>query len=136
MPRTKSVMFLLILCSAPIAAAAMDQGQFNNIPDNIRNWFKTAKAPNGSLCCDLVDGHRTEYDMRNNHYWVPIEGVWVEVPAETVIQNAHNPTGEAVVWYSMANRYFGDDDYYHALGRGPGWRRAPEIRCFAPAGQI
>jgi hypothetical protein len=28
------------------------------------------------LCCSYADGHRTGYDMRQDQYWVPIEGEW------------------------------------------------------------
>jgi hypothetical protein len=35
----------------------------------------------------------------DNHFWVPIEGEWRQVPAESVVHNAGNPVGEAMVWY-------------------------------------
>jgi len=42
-------------------------------------------------CRDIVDGHRTTYDMRGDGYWVPIEGAWQHVPPEPVVHNAGNP---------------------------------------------
>jgi hypothetical protein len=80
-------------------ASATDQGQFNDVPANVRAWFKSVTSPRGVPCCDIADGHRTDYDMRSGAYWVPIEGIWTEVPAEAVIYHAGNPVGEAVVWY-------------------------------------
>ena len=56
------------------AAPAVDNGQFEHVPPDIRAWFKSVIAPNGVPCCDISDGHRTSYDVRGGTYWVPIEG--------------------------------------------------------------
>jgi hypothetical protein len=90
---------LALLLLAAGGAQATDQGQFENIPDNIRSWFKSVKSPKGVPCCDISDGHRTDYDMRDGSYWVPIEGQWTQVPDGAVILDAGNPVGEAIVWY-------------------------------------
>jgi hypothetical protein len=100
----------LVICTP---ALAHDNGQFGDVSDAVRVWFKNVKSPHGIPCCDIADGHRTEFDMRQNQYWVPINGNWMPVPAEAVVQNTGNPVGEAVVWYSA----FGD----HVV-----------IRCFVP----
>ena len=78
---------------------AVDNGQFDHVPGHIRDWFKGVVSPNGVPCCDISDGHRTEYDFRDGSYWVPIEGKWMRVPAHTIIRDRGNPVGEAVVWY-------------------------------------
>src|ERR1700704_459770 len=75
---------LALLLLAAGGAQATDQGQFENIPDNIRSWFKSVKSPKGVPCCDISDGHRTDYDMRDGSYWVPIEGEWRQVPQGAV----------------------------------------------------
>jgi hypothetical protein len=113
-----------ILCFLCVAAVAMDGGRFANEPDEIRGWFKNAKAPNGGACCDEADGHRTEYELRENHYWVLIEGAWVVVPAQAVIHNEPNPVGEAVVWYKWS-----------ILGSTEHPLREPIINCFAAPAQ-
>ena len=74
-------------------------------------------APNGVPCCDISDGHRTEYDVRGGAYWVPIEGQWIEVPARAIIRDRGNPVGQAVVWY-----------VHH--------RGAIIISCFVPADAV
>jgi len=96
------------------AAHAVDRGQFENVPDDVRTWFKGVRSPAGVPCCDISDGHRTEYDVRAGAYWVPIIGLWWQVPEEAIIRNAGNPLGEAVVWYVSL-------------------RGNIEIRCFVPA---
>ena len=81
------------------AALAFDNGQYEYVPPDIRAWFKSVMAPNGVPCCDISDGHRTEYDVRAGAYWVPIEGQWMAVPERAIIRDRGNPVGEAVVWY-------------------------------------
>jgi hypothetical protein len=97
-----------------VTAHAVDRGQYENIPDDIRNWFRGVTTQNGVPCCDISDGHRTDYEVRAGAYWVPINGVWWRVPDQAIIRNAGNPVGEAVVWYVSL-------------------RGSIEIRCFVPA---
>jgi hypothetical protein len=102
----------LIVCSP---ASARDNGQFDDVSDTVRAWFKAVRSSHGVPCCDIADGHRTDFDMRENQYWVPINGKWLPVPAEAVVPDDGNPTGDAVVWYSTFNgQVF--------------------IRCFVPGG--
>jgi hypothetical protein len=115
MLHTLRVLTIALLSGAPFAATAFDNGQYKDVPDNIRSWFKSVRSPRGVPCCDIADGHRTDFEMRaDNHFWVPIEGEWRQVPAESVVHNAGNPVGEAVVWY---------------VRQGPG---NIYIRCFVP----
>src|SRR5258708_22838649 len=109
---------LLLILGALIlvtgTARAVDHGQFENVPDDIRAWFKGVRSPTGVPCCDISDGHRTEYDVRQGAYWVPINGLWWRVPERAIIRNARNPLCEAVLWDFRL-------------------RRNIEIRCFLPA---
>lgn len=88
----------LTLASASVAFA-FDNGQYENAPPEIRAWFKGIMSPSGVPCCDISDGHRTSYEVRGKCYWVPIEGMWWEVPERSIIRDRGNPVGEAVVWY-------------------------------------
>jgi hypothetical protein len=96
---------------------AVDRGQFNDVPPDIRAWFKSVTGPNGIPCCDVSDGHRTGYDLHDGSYWVPVEGKWVPVPPPAVIRNSGNPIGDAIVWY---------------VQRGD----IVLIRCFVPANEV
>jgi hypothetical protein len=82
-------------------AVARDNGQFTNVSPAVRTWFHDVKSPSGVPCCDIADGHRTDFQMRKNQYWVPINGTWMPVPPQAVINNSGNPVGDAVVWYSI-----------------------------------
>jgi hypothetical protein len=99
MRRFAQVALLACMTASSCAALAFDNGQFNDVPADIRAWFKSVMAPNGVPCCDISDGHRTEYDVRDGAYWVPIEGQWMAVPERAIIRDRGNPVGQAVVWY-------------------------------------
>jgi hypothetical protein len=99
MRRLAHMLWLACLSVLATAALAFDNGQYENVPPEIRAWFKSVMAPNGVPCCDESDGHRTTYDVRGGAYWVPIEGQWMQVPERAVIRDQGNPIGEAVVWY-------------------------------------
>ena len=74
MRRFAPIALLAACCACAGTALAFDNGQYENVPADIRAWFKGVMAPNGVPCCDISDGHRTEYDFREGAYWVPIEG--------------------------------------------------------------
>ncbi|MGY4462820.1 hypothetical protein ACVWYI_006780 [Bradyrhizobium sp. LB13.1] len=76
MHRLVLCVWLAVLTSA---AFAFDNGQYDHVPPDVRAWFKSVIAPNGVPCCDVSDGHRTDYDVRSGAYWVPIEGQWMQV---------------------------------------------------------
>jgi hypothetical protein len=99
MRRSAEIALLACLLSLGRAGFAFDNGQYENVPADIRAWFKSVVAPNGVPCCDISDGHRTEYDFHEGAYWVPIEGHWMAVPERAIIRDRGNPIGEAVVWY-------------------------------------
>src|ERR1700761_5024287 len=99
MRRFAQVVVLALTAALAQAALAFDNGQYDNVPHDIRAWFKSVMAPNGVPCCDISDGHRTEYYVRHGTYWVPIEGTWMEVPSRAIIKDSGNPIGQAVVWY-------------------------------------
>jgi hypothetical protein len=114
MGRLSGRALLVAMLLAAAAAHAVDRGQFEDVPEDIRSWFKGVTSQNGVPCCDISDGHRTDYEVRAGAYWVPVNGTWWRVPDKAVIRDAGNPLGEAVVWYVN-------------------FRGSIEIRCFVPA---
>jgi hypothetical protein len=137
MPRSW-IAFACVVAAAG-AAHAFDNGQYGEVPDDIRSWFKSVRSPNGVPCCDIADGHRTTWDKRtgDDRYWVPIEGEWTPVPPEAVVHDAGNPTGEAVVWYVKMQ---GNPPVAREDGRerpdGPDQSKKYHIRCFVPGGGV
>ena len=64
MRRLAPVALLACLPVLASTALAFDNGQFEHVAPDVRAWFKSVIAPNGVPCCDVSDGHRTEYDVR------------------------------------------------------------------------
>lgn len=121
---TRPAVSLAFAISALIStAAAFDNGQWNDVPDHVRSWFKSLRSPAGVSCCDVADGHRTDWEIRAAGYFIPHPmdpaGEWIQVPPEAVIHNAGNPVGEAIVWW---NEVVTDDDDQTGIF----------IRCFVP----
>jgi hypothetical protein len=122
--RKSSGMLILLALLSTSPVLSKDNGQWGDVPDNVRSWFKSIRSPHGVPCCDISDGHRTPEEWRsNNTYWIPNPAArgpieWMQVPPEAVVYNAGNPTGEAVVWYvwQTPNQVF--------------------IRCFVPGGGV
>ncbi len=107
---------LLLLSSA--LTLVTDNGQYENVPPNVRAWFQSVQSPSGVPCCNLANGHRTDWRGRSDGlYEVPIDGAWVTVPPKAVITNTKNPDGDAVVWYTKPGGHV-------------------YIRCFVPNGGV
>lgn len=123
--RNLAIVLLLSLASCSQPAFARDvTGEWHNAPDNVRAWAKAVRSPRGVPCCDIADGHKTDYEIRNDGYWIPIPEAppskenWMLVPTEAIVSNAGNPVGEAVVWWV---------------------RQSPTqiyVRCFVPGGGV
>jgi len=97
-------------------------GQYAQVPKEIQEWYKSVRSPNGASCCDIADGHKTEFRVdAEGVYWVPIEETWVPVPREAVVYTAGNPEDSAIVWYVKNNGAVGNP-----------WH----IRCFVPNGGV
>ncbi len=99
-------------------AGARDDGRYANSP--LKPWFDSLKSKNG-LCCSFADGAKVEdvdWDVKNGHYLVRLEGKWVDVPDAAVITDP-NRFGSAVVW-PVYNIY------------ADGHKEVDTIRCFIP----
>jgi hypothetical protein len=96
---------LLIALVAP-PAAARDRGQFVNSSPEMKAWFDGLRSGKGP-CCSDADGSAVsdvDWETRNGHYRVRIDGEWVDVPDEAVITEP-NRVGRTMVW--PIRGYFG-----------------------------
>ncbi len=97
-------------------AHGADNGQWKDLPPDVRQWFNRPKI---SECCALSDGTRTDWEIKPDGYYVPVpwhpqgHEYWVRVPDNAVITSEGNPVGQALIWY------------------GPN-----SIRCFVPGGGV
>ena len=104
--------------AAPDIAAARDlDGRFANSP--LHNWFESLHSDKGP-CCSDADGTAlsdVDWEVRDGHYRVRIEGQWWDVPDEAVIKEP-NLARRTMVW-----------PIYYRASNSP---LRVEIRCFMP----
>jgi len=92
-------------------------GRYANSP--LRSWFDGLRSGKGP-CCSDADGRAlsdVDWEARDSHYRVRIEGQWWDVPDEAVIKEP-NRAGRTMVWPV----YYRDLDNLLRV----------EVRCFMP----
>jgi hypothetical protein len=106
----------------PHSAAARDlDGRYANSP--LKGWFESLHSEKGP-CCSDADGTAlsdVDWETRDGHYRVRIEGQWWDVPEDAVIKEP-NRAGKTMVW----------PIYYRVVNRP----LRVEIRCFMPGTMI
>lgn len=66
----------------------------------LNNWFLSLRNKNRVPCCDGSDAKRlddVDWESRDGHYRVKLNGEWVDVPDDAVIEQP-NLSGPAMVW--------------------------------------
>jgi hypothetical protein len=102
-----------LTCLVAASVHARDDGRYANSP--LKPWFDSLRSKAGGSCCSNADGMAlsdVDWDMREGHYRVRLDGEWIDVPDDTVITEP-NRAGRTMVWPYYVNG--------HAL-----------IRCFLP----
>jgi hypothetical protein len=64
------------------------------------HWFMGLQSKGKSPCCDGTDALRVDdvdWESKDGHYRVRLEGQWVDVPESAVIEGP-NRAGPAMVW--------------------------------------
>ncbi|WP_354122375.1 hypothetical protein [Bradyrhizobium sp. LA6.12] len=105
------------MLALPSSAVARDDGRYANSP--LKPWFDSLKSKGGGPCCSDADGlalSDVDWDTKDGHYRVRIDGQWIDVPDDTVITEP-NRAGRTMVWPIYLN------------GR-------PVVRCFMPGSMI
>ena len=88
---------LLSTSVAPILAR--DRGQFVNSTPEMKAWFDSLRSGRGP-CCSDADGSAVsdvDWESKDGHYRVRLEGEWVNVPDDAVITSP-NRVGRTMVW--------------------------------------
>jgi hypothetical protein len=78
-------------------SAARDDGRYANSP--LKSWFDSLRSSNG-LCCSVADGLALadpDWESKDGHYRVRIDGEWITVPDDAVIKEP-NRAGRTMVW--------------------------------------
>jgi len=111
--RPHPIIIALLLVLSTSQALARDDGRYAQAPLN--GWFSQLRSGKG-LCCDGADGKRVndvDYDRDATGYRVRLDGQWVRVPDDAIV-DVPNRAGFAMVW-----------PYTDADGK-------VTIRCFMP----
>jgi hypothetical protein len=79
------------------SATAHDDGRYAGSP--LKPWFDSLKSGKG-LCCSFADGFAIadpDWESKDGHYRVRLEGQWIAVPEDAVITEP-NRAGRTMVW--------------------------------------
>lgn len=102
------VIAALCIVMLTFAAAARDNGQYQNVDPVRRQWFKNLMQPDLPEvgCCDISDCiPTTDYEIRGSDWYVKLGPKWVKVPENKIITDEKmiktNPTGTAVVCWNL-----------------------------------
>jgi hypothetical protein len=97
----KSPVALVLACAVialPVRpAGARDDGRYANSP--LKPWFDSLRSSKG-LCCSVADGFALadpDWESKEGHYRVRIDGEWITVPDDAVITEP-NRAGRTMVW--------------------------------------
>lgn len=86
---------LLIHSCAPAHAHDHDHPELDG-------WYPTLKSETGGFCCDgpgtdAVHLADVDWESKDGHYRVRIEGQWIDVPDDRVVKGP-NRDGRTLVW--------------------------------------
>src|SRR4030095_12749134 len=79
------------------SATARDDGRYANSP--LKSWFDSLRSGKGP-CCSDADGSAVadvDWESKDGHYRVRLEGQWIDVPDDAVI-TVPNRAGRTMVW--------------------------------------
>ena len=85
------------LCAG--VALARDDGRFAGTDPELKAWIDRLASKRGP-CCSDADGYAlsdVDWESKDGHYRVRLEGEWVDVPDEAVVAGP-NRAGRTMVW--------------------------------------
>jgi hypothetical protein len=109
--RYATLTILVIMLS--IFASGLARAHDHQRPE-LNSWYESLHSGKGP-CCDGSDAKRVDdadWDSKDGHFRVRIDGEWVDVPREAVVEGP-NRAGRTMVW-----PYYQDGH--------------PKARCFMP----
>lgn len=111
-----AALLLILALNVPIAAYGHDHSR----PD-LDSWYGTLRSDGGGPCCggpkvDATTLDDADWESRDGHYRVRVDGQWLDVPDEMVVKEP-NRAGRTLVWLSYGNGQ-------------------PFVRCFMPGAMI
>ena len=93
-------LFALTLAWAILSSPAVAAPPPNADP-TLAPWFQSLKQPgSGKSCCSISDCRVEPYRQTAIGYEVLLDGQWVPVPNDKILQRIENPIGRAVTCHS------------------------------------
>lgn len=113
----KKLLAVIFICTSTLALA---HDAKYPVGSKMHDWFMKLHNGNGSPCCADADGNvvmDADWDTKDGHYRVRLDGNWVDVPDEAVIKEP-NLYGPTMVWPLHSYGYLSPSSF--------------SIRCFLP----
>jgi hypothetical protein len=85
----------------------------------LNDWFKSLQSGEG-LCCSGSEAKRlddADWESKDGHYRVRIDGEWVDVPQDAVVDGP-NRAGRTMVWPSKSAVFYAGEHELILCGRG------------------
>jgi hypothetical protein len=103
----RRIVFTLLLLSS--SALARDNGQWNDRPFNVREWFQSLMQPDNPYmsCCGEADAFEADtFEVEGDHYMAVITdgkgvlkpGTRIAVPNQKMKWDRGNPTGHGIIF--------------------------------------
>lgn len=74
-----------------------------NADPALHTWYDGLRVPHSRMsCCSVSDCRTVEYRTRGDHYEAFVEGRWISIPPDKILQRTDNPTGHAVLCWTPA----------------------------------
>jgi hypothetical protein len=96
-PLTTSLLAAALAALLFGSALARDDGRYANSP--LKSWFDSLRSGKGP-CCSDADGVAVadpDWESKEGHYRVRLDGEWIMVPDDAVITEP-NRAGRTMVW--------------------------------------
>ncbi|OAF05477.1 hypothetical protein AYJ54_00800 [Bradyrhizobium centrolobii] len=99
-----------------VALAAGEAVAHDHNHPELSDWFRSLHSKGDAWCCNGDDADMAEWDTMGGRYRVRIDGQWIDVPDDAVVEGP-NRVGGARVWS------------WYQDGK-------PAVRCFLPGSMI
>jgi hypothetical protein len=107
----------IVVAIGVVAANARDDGQWADVPENVRQWFQSLKQPDHPRlsCCGEADAFEADsFEVEGDHYVAIItngkglipNGKRIAVPNQKMKWDRGNPTGHGIIFIGTQGQIY------------------------------
>jgi hypothetical protein len=107
----------IVMAAGIVAVKARDDGQWADVPENVRHWFESLKQPDHPRlsCCGEADAFEADsFEVEGDHYVAIItngkgvirDGTRIPVPNQKMKWDAGNPTGHGIIFIGTQRQVY------------------------------